>query len=71
MIGGMLPLALGLGESGGTRAPMGRAIIGGIITSTLLTGRSRSFIRISRVGERWKAQRLARRAAPANSGAGD
>jgi hydrophobe/amphiphile efflux-1 (HAE1) family protein len=37
MIGGMLPLALGVGEGGETQAPMGRAIIGGIITSTLLT----------------------------------
>ena len=30
MIFGMLPLALGLGESGETQAPMGRAIIGGV-----------------------------------------
>jgi len=37
MIGGMLPLALGLGQGGETQAPMGRAIIGGVITSTLLT----------------------------------
>ena len=37
MIGGMLPLALGVGEGGETQAPMGRAIIGGVITSTLLT----------------------------------
>jgi len=37
MIGGMFPLALGLGEGGETQAPMGRAIIGGVITSTLLT----------------------------------
>ena len=37
MIVGMLPLALGLGEGGETQAPMGRAIIGGVITSTLLT----------------------------------
>ncbi|MBA3507775.1 MAG: efflux RND transporter permease subunit [Betaproteobacteria bacterium] len=37
MLGGMLPLALGLGEGGETQAPMGRAIIGGVITSTLLT----------------------------------
>jgi HAE1 family hydrophobic/amphiphilic exporter-1 len=37
MISGMLPLALGLGEGGETQAPMGRAIIGGVITSTLLT----------------------------------
>lgn len=34
---GLLPLALGLGEGGETQAPMGRAIIGGVITSTLLT----------------------------------
>jgi multidrug efflux pump subunit AcrB len=33
MIGGMTPLALGLGEGGETQAPMGRAIIGGVITS--------------------------------------
>ena len=37
MIGGMMPLALGMGEGGETQAPMGRAIIGGVITSTLLT----------------------------------
>ena len=37
MIGGMLPLALGLGNGGEQQAPMGRAIIGGVITSTLLT----------------------------------
>ncbi|MGA8031698.1 MAG: efflux RND transporter permease subunit, partial [Casimicrobiaceae bacterium] len=37
MIGGMLPLALGLGEGGEQQAPMGRAIIGGVVTSTLLT----------------------------------
>jgi len=34
---GMLPLALGLGEGAEQQAPMGRAIIGGVITSTLLT----------------------------------
>jgi HAE1 family hydrophobic/amphiphilic exporter-1 len=37
MIFGMLPLALGLGDGGETQAPMGRAVIGGVITSTLLT----------------------------------
>ena len=37
MLGGMLPLALGLGDGGEQQAPMGRAIIGGVITSTLLT----------------------------------
>ena len=33
----MLPMSLGLGDGGETQAPMGRAIIGGVITSTLLT----------------------------------
>jgi len=37
MIGGMLPLALGLGDGGEQQAPMGRAIIGGVVTSTMLT----------------------------------
>lgn len=37
MIMGMVPLALGLGDGGEQRAPMAHAIIGGLITSTLLT----------------------------------
>jgi HAE1 family hydrophobic/amphiphilic exporter-1 len=37
MIFGMLPIALALGQGGGFRAPMARAVIGGLITSTLLT----------------------------------
>jgi HAE1 family hydrophobic/amphiphilic exporter-1 len=37
MICGMLPIALGMGEGGGFRAPMARAVIGGLITSTMLT----------------------------------
>ena len=37
MIVGMPPMALGLGEGGAFAAPMGRAVIGGVITSTLLT----------------------------------
>ncbi|MES2130475.1 MAG: efflux RND transporter permease subunit, partial [Pseudomonadota bacterium] len=37
MIFGMLPMAMGFGDGGGTQAPMGRAVIGGVITSTLLT----------------------------------
>lgn len=37
MIFGMLPLALALGEGAEQRAPMGQAVIGGTITSTLLT----------------------------------
>ena len=37
MIFGMLPMAIGLTDGGEQNAPMGRAVIGGIITSTLLT----------------------------------
>jgi len=37
MVFGMFPLALALDEGGELQAPMGRAIIGGVITSTLLT----------------------------------
>jgi len=37
MIFGMLPMAIGAGAGGELLAPMGRAVIGGVITSTLLT----------------------------------
>ncbi len=37
MIFGMLPIAVGLGEGAAFRAPMARAVIGGLVTSTLLT----------------------------------
>jgi HAE1 family hydrophobic/amphiphilic exporter-1 len=37
MVFGMLPLALGVAEGAEQRAPMGQAVIGGVITSSLLT----------------------------------
>lgn len=37
LIAGMIPVAMGIGEGAEFRAPMGRAIIGGVVTSTLLT----------------------------------
>lgn len=37
LIAGMIPVALGGGEGAEFRAPLGRAVIGGVITSTLLT----------------------------------
>jgi hydrophobic/amphiphilic exporter-1 (mainly G- bacteria), HAE1 family len=37
MIAGMIPLSFALGAGAEQRAPMGRAVIGGLITSTLLT----------------------------------
>ncbi len=37
MIAGMLPMALGLGEGGDQTAPLGRAVIGGLLASMLAT----------------------------------
>ena len=37
MIFGMLPLFFGIGAGGEGRAPMARAVVGGLMTSTLLT----------------------------------
>lgn len=37
MIAGMLPMALSLGEGGQQVAPLGRAVIGGLLAATLAT----------------------------------
>jgi multidrug efflux pump subunit AcrB len=37
MILGMLPMALGLGEGGEQNAPLGRAVIGGLLVATVST----------------------------------
>jgi multidrug efflux pump subunit AcrB len=37
MIAGMLPLALGLGEGGEQTAPLGRAVVGGLLVATIAT----------------------------------
>ena len=37
MIIGMVPMALGLGEGGEQNAPLGRAVIGGLIFATIAT----------------------------------
>ncbi|MGA3027510.1 MAG: efflux RND transporter permease subunit [Bryobacteraceae bacterium] len=37
MIFGMVPMAIGLGESGSQSAPLGRAVIGGLLVSTFAT----------------------------------
>jgi HAE1 family hydrophobic/amphiphilic exporter-1 len=37
MIFGMMPLAFALGSGAEMRAPMARAVIGGLMTSTVLT----------------------------------
>ena len=37
MIVGMLPMALGMGEGGEQNAPLGRAVIGGLLLATIAT----------------------------------
>jgi HAE1 family hydrophobic/amphiphilic exporter-1 len=37
LIAGMIPVSLGLGDGADFQAPLGRAVIGGTITSTFLT----------------------------------
>jgi multidrug efflux pump subunit AcrB len=37
MITGMLPMALGMGEGGEQNAPLGRAVIGGLVLATVTT----------------------------------
>jgi len=37
LVAGMIPVAIGSGEGADFRAPLGRAVIGGVITSTILT----------------------------------
>jgi multidrug efflux pump subunit AcrB len=37
MIVGMLPMSLGLGEGGEQNAPLGRAVIGGLVVATAMT----------------------------------
>jgi len=72
MIFGMLPMALGLGDGGETQAPMGRAIIGGVMTSTFLTLIVVPVIYtyLDQLTSRFQARRLLRREAEAQPLAG-
>ncbi len=69
LIAGMIPVAIGHGEGADFRAPLGRAVIGGTITSTLLT-----LLVIPTVYEildnfrTWLAAKFRRRPAPAHGG---
>jgi len=50
---GLVPLAIGIGEGGEAQAPMARVVIGGLISSTLIT---LIFIPIMyALFERWKS----------------
>jgi 3-oxoacyl-[acyl-carrier-protein] synthase III len=68
MIIGMIPMALGLGEGAEQNAPLGRAVIGGLIFATVST---LFFVPVVYAGVQ---QRLARRQAAhdqqANAGSG-
>ncbi|HTD02634.1 efflux RND transporter permease subunit, partial [Undibacterium sp.] len=68
LIAGMLPVAIGLGEGGEFYRPLAVAIIGGTITSTILTllvvptfydsieiARDRAVAKFQRRAERWNA----------------
>jgi multidrug efflux pump subunit AcrB len=37
MMAGMLPMAIGLGEFGQQNAPLGRAVVGGLLAATVAT----------------------------------
>ena len=54
LVAGMLPVALGTGEGGDFSAPLGRAVIGGTLTSTVLT-----LVVIPAVYSLWKGHALA------------
>jgi multidrug efflux pump subunit AcrB len=62
MIIGMIPMALGLGEGGEQNAPLGRAVIGGLLFATVST---LFFVPVVYAGvhlrlAQWKADRAAR-----------
>ncbi|TFY97213.1 efflux RND transporter permease subunit [Ramlibacter humi] len=63
MIIGMIPMSLGLGEGGEQNAPLGRAVVGGLLFATVST---LLFVPAVYAGvHQWLARRKERRAAPA------
>jgi len=59
LIAGMLPVALGRGEGAQFRSPLGVSVIGGVITSTLLTLVAiPTFYEILDEGRTWVARRF-------------
>jgi multidrug efflux pump subunit AcrB len=59
MIIGMMPMALGMGEGGEQNAPLGRAVIGGLLFATIATLLSVPVV--FSVFHGWLAKRAARR----------
>ncbi len=71
IVAGMIPVALGLGEGGDFRAPLGRAVIGGVVTSTVLTLLVIPTVYETMYGMRvWVRARLARLFRPGRAGDG-
>jgi Cu/Ag efflux pump CusA len=58
----MLPIALGLGPDGNFRAPLGLSVIGGLLTSTLLSLLvvPAFYLSVARITDRIKAKRRSR-----------
>jgi HAE1 family hydrophobic/amphiphilic exporter-1 len=74
IVAGMVPVALGAGEGGDFNAPLGRAVIGGVVTSTLLTLLVIPTVYEILDGWRGRARGLLRRALhgrPGSPGAGE
>jgi multidrug efflux pump subunit AcrB len=63
---GMLPIAVGLGADGNFRAPLGLSVIGGLLTSTLLSlvVVPAVYLSVARLTDRIKAKRRSRTARP-------
>jgi len=71
IVAGMLPVAIGAGEGQDFNAPLGRAVIGGVITSTLLTLLVIPTVYETMDGWRsWVLAKLGRGAKPAHGGHG-
>jgi multidrug efflux pump subunit AcrB len=66
---GMLPIALGLGADGNFRTPLGVSVIGGLVTSTLLSlvVVPAAYSLVAELSERYLQRWFGRRSGPLNS----
>lgn len=70
---GMLPIALGLGADGNFRAPLGASVIGGLLTSTLLSlvAVPAAYSLVADLRERWYARRAKKELGPSRISSDD